>query len=126
MVTGGNLGEIMKFGARGSEVMTIQNMLGQIGYQLVSDGIYGKHTTEIVKEFQESVPGLAIDGVVGPKTMAALRQAVKDSSMRPDLQPEQFSVPEKSPVQAAALGDMDPLLMAAIGGLVIWFFFLRK
>lgn len=44
------------------------------GYQLKGTGINGEHTIHAVKEFQ-SAHGLKPDGIVGPKTLDALKQS---------------------------------------------------
>ena len=55
-----------------SQVKTVQTKLKNWGYYSGSvDGIYGAKTKSAVKSFQKK-NGLAVDGVVGPKTAAAL------------------------------------------------------
>lgn len=56
----------IKKGSRGENVKTLQRRLN-----LIADGIFGKLTDEAVREFQKS-HGLSVDGIVGPKTWAAL------------------------------------------------------
>lgn len=56
----------LKKGSRGQEVKTLQQKL-----HLIDDGIFGVLTEEAVKEFQKA-NGLTADGIVGPKTWAAL------------------------------------------------------
>lgn len=56
----------IKKGSRGEDVKTLQRRLN-----LIADGIFGKLTDEAVREFQKS-HGLSVDGIVGPKTWAAL------------------------------------------------------
>lgn len=53
-------------GSRGEDVKTLQTKLN-----LMADGIFGKLTDEAVREFQKA-NGLTVDGIVGPKTWAAL------------------------------------------------------
>ena len=66
---------LLEFGDRGAEVMALQQMLSQaLGITLGADGVFGAQTRAAVVDFQAR-HGLAPDGVVGPKTMAALRQA---------------------------------------------------
>ena len=57
---------IYKIGSRGEVVKQIQKSLN-----LYPDGIYGVLTQEAVKTFQRE-HGLAVDGVVGPATLAKL------------------------------------------------------
>lgn len=62
---------VLKQGSRGSTVRTLQQKLKNWGYYTGSvDGIYGSKTTAAVKYFQRK-NGLAVDGIAGPKTLAA-------------------------------------------------------
>lgn len=55
-----------------SQTRTVQDKLKRWGYYTGSvDGIYGNLTRKAVRYFQ-SKNGLAVDGIVGPKTAAAL------------------------------------------------------
>ena len=63
---------VLKQGSTGSSVRTLQTKLKSWGYYTGSvDGIYGSQTVKAVKYFQ-SKNGLAVDGIVGAKTAAAL------------------------------------------------------
>ena len=62
---------VLKQGSRGSTVRTLQQKLKNWGYYTGSvDGIYGSKTTSAVKYFQRK-NGLKVDGIAGPKTLAA-------------------------------------------------------
>lgn len=50
----------------------IQSLLNNFGYGLAVDGIVGPKTMTAIKDFQKK-HGLVVDGIVGPKTMAALQ-----------------------------------------------------
>ena len=65
-------------GSRGSEVTTLQSKL-----HLIPDGIFGPITDEAVRDFQKS-HALKADGIVGPKTWAALGIAPQPSVRRID------------------------------------------
>lgn len=54
-----------------SNAVNIQNLLNKFGYGLVADGIIGPKTISAIKDFQAK-NGLVVDGIVGPKTLAAL------------------------------------------------------
>ncbi|UFS70442.1 peptidoglycan-binding protein [Geomonas sp. RF6] len=56
---------------RGPEVLKVQEALSTHGFANGGDGVYGPFTEALVKKFQES-KGLAVDGMVGPATRAAL------------------------------------------------------
>jgi peptidoglycan hydrolase-like protein with peptidoglycan-binding domain len=62
----------LKLGAKGAAVTELQNLLRGKGFNVAADGDFGPNTLNAVKNFQAS-RGLAADGVVGPKTWAALR-----------------------------------------------------
>lgn len=63
---------LSKMGSRGSEVTKIQTNLKKWGYYNGDiDGIYGTKTRDAVKYFQRK-NGLTVDGIAGPKTLAAL------------------------------------------------------
>lgn len=63
---------VLRQGARGSEVVQLQNQLAKLRYDVgPADGRFGPSTTHAVIAFQK-VNGLTRDGVVGSKTWAAL------------------------------------------------------
>ena len=67
-----NVEALSKYGSRGNEVTQIQTKLKRWGYYYGSiDGIYGSQTLSAVKWFQ-SKNGLTVDGIAGPKTLAAM------------------------------------------------------
>lgn len=60
------------YGARGGDVVKIQQRLKQWGYYGGAvDGVFGSGTLAAVKRFQKK-NGLTADGIVGPKTAALL------------------------------------------------------
>ncbi|HOJ09876.1 MAG TPA: spore cortex-lytic enzyme [Clostridiales bacterium] len=60
------------YGSSGQEVINIQTKLKQWGYYKGDiDGIYGSLTYQAVRDFQ-SKNGLAVDGIAGSQTLAAL------------------------------------------------------
>ncbi len=62
-----------------AENRTVQTKLKRWGYYTGSvDGIYGSKTKQAVKDFQRK-NGLAVDGIVGPKTAAALGMTLSSS-----------------------------------------------
>ena len=63
---------LSKYGSKSEEVRTIQTKLKRWGYYNGAiDGIYGAQTLNAVKWFQ-SKNGLTVDGIAGPKTLAAM------------------------------------------------------
>lgn len=70
---------LLRKGAKGADVRTLQKLLIQLGYDLKLDGDFGKITVDAVSQFQyDSKPiygwptQLACDGVVGEETWKAL------------------------------------------------------
>lgn len=63
--------ELYKIGSRGTMVRRIQETLSGSGYAIIADGIFGKKTDAAVRAFQR-VKNITPDGIVGPKTLAAL------------------------------------------------------
>lgn len=62
----------VSYGARGEDVKKIQTVLKKWGYYNGAvDGIFGNGTLSAVKAFQKK-NGLVVDGIVGPKTAAAM------------------------------------------------------
>ena len=69
---------ILKKGMKGPDVKTLQEKLMELGYKLPkygADGEYGGETVEAVKDFQKA-SGLSVDGQFGPKSLAALMDAL--------------------------------------------------
>lgn len=63
----------LRQGSRGTQVVQLQQQLTELGYDVGKvDGLFGPATRHAVIAFQK-VNGLARDGIVGPRTRAALR-----------------------------------------------------
>ncbi|MBC4017977.1 peptidoglycan-binding protein [Siccirubricoccus deserti] len=68
---------LLEFGDRGAEIAALQEMLSKVlGISIKADGTFGPATRAAVVDFQSRTAGLATDGVVGMKTLAALRAAL--------------------------------------------------
>ncbi len=62
----------VKKGSKGDAVRMLQQILTDFGYSSDAvDGDFGPKTEKAVKEFQTDF-SLVVDGIVGPKTWAAL------------------------------------------------------
>ena len=82
------MASLLRRGSKGAAVRNVQLLLNTAGASpaLNDDGDFGGKTEAAVKAFQKSV-GLFIDGVVGPQTRTALKQAtqkVKPGRAEPD------------------------------------------
>lgn len=74
-------------GSRGTEVKTLQETLNKKGnYGLATDGIFGAKTEVAVKDFQKK-NNLGVDGIVGPKTWAALGYSNTTSTESKSIDP---------------------------------------
>ena len=62
---------VLKIGSKGDFVTIAQGRLVVLGYKIAIDGIYGEKTKKAVMELQKA-KNLACDGIIGPKTWAAL------------------------------------------------------
>lgn len=72
---------ILRNGTEGEDVKELQTMLIQLGYDCGSwgaDGEFGDATELAVRAFQQA-HDCAVDGEVGPETLAALNKAMEDS-----------------------------------------------
>ena len=60
-------------GSKGNDVKWVQHQLNRNGFNLTIDGHYGWLTWRATRMYQRrSKGGLTVDGIVGPKTVAAL------------------------------------------------------
>ncbi|WP_426350232.1 peptidoglycan-binding domain-containing protein [Alloiococcus sp. CFN-8] len=71
VVNGVTVTATLSNGSRGSQVKNLQTILNGKGYKLSVDGMFGPKTLAAVKAFQKG-NGLSADGIVGPKTRAVL------------------------------------------------------
>ncbi|WP_406283988.1 peptidoglycan-binding protein [Streptomyces sp. NBC_00209] len=70
---------VLRAGARGTDVATVQDLLAATGRPVAADGVFGTATTRAVKGFQ-SARHLTPDGVVGGRTWAALAVTLRSGA----------------------------------------------
>ena len=69
--------DLMRAGTKGPQVLAVQQRLTELGYWLgTPDGVYGAATVHAVTALQKAA-GLGRDGVLGPRTKAALDDGVR-------------------------------------------------
>ena len=64
---------VLRPGAKGENVITLQQYLVQLGYSIAVDGVYGPATTAAVKAFQTAY-SLTVDGKAGPNTLGKINE----------------------------------------------------
>lgn len=67
---------VLKRGAQGASVTTLQRDLLAAGFATSIDGVFGRETENAVKALQRAHPNLIADGVAGPATQAALARTL--------------------------------------------------
>lgn len=71
---------VLRYGDRGQDVRTLQQRLNAQGAGLALDGIFGETTEAAVRDYQRKV-GLVTDGIAGPKTHMVLSGATGCGNM---------------------------------------------
>lgn len=82
----------LKKGCKGDEVKTLQKLLNKEGYNLVVDSDFGQKTHEALVAWQKA-HGLVADGIVGPKTWAALGVTETNSTSSKCVDPSVIYAP---------------------------------
>jgi hypothetical protein len=111
---------VVKNGADGHPVKTLQYLLRARGHSVAVDGVFGPQTEAAVKAFQGS-KGLTADGIVGPVTWPALVVQVKQGSqgdaVRGVQEEFQFRNLSGDPTQGVQVdGIFGPMTDAAVRG----------
>lgn len=102
----------LRNGSRGDEVKNLQTILNQQGYNLDVDGAFGAKTQAAVRDYQ-SKNGLAVDGIVGNNTWAALN-AASASAQAPT---QETSPAAQEPPKAPQLPGVSDYTYAKMSGL---------
>jgi len=62
---------------RGRDVIKVQKYLETLGYNVSTDGIFGKSTEDAVKNFQKN-NNLQVDGIVGGRTHELIKEMISE------------------------------------------------
>lgn len=66
---------LLRYGSAGEAVRDLQISLSAQGYPLAADGKFGRRTEKAVMDFQRDC-GLVVDGIAGPATRKAIKEAM--------------------------------------------------
>lgn len=106
----------LRHGVRGRDVKELQRLLNRAGFRTPVTGTYATHTVRSVRAFQRAT-GLAASGVVGRRTVRALRAAAAGGGVAPIAAPAETSAPATAapaPGQVATI-TADGLAVAPAG-----------
>ncbi|MEV4702898.1 peptidoglycan-binding protein [Actinoplanes sp. NPDC049316] len=111
---------LTKQGAKEHPVPTLQYLLRARGHSVAVDGIFGPKTDAAVRSFQRDA-GLAVDGIVGPHTWSALiiqvRRGSEGDAVRGVQEEFQFRNLSGDPSKGLAVdGVFGPKTEAAVRG----------
>jgi cell wall-associated NlpC family hydrolase len=110
----------LTLGSRGTVVSQLQQDLTGLGFYTSSiDGWFGPKTYTAVVDFQKS-QGLKMDGVVGPKTKAALTAVLTGSASTYTSSDSDYNNHEK-PIVDSLRTSYDGSLAQALVGRAIWY-----
>jgi peptidoglycan hydrolase-like protein with peptidoglycan-binding domain len=92
---------IWQLGDRGERVKAIQERLAVAGYLSDNNGVFDRAMLEAVLQFQQA-EGLAVDGIVGPKTLAALPEvgSPESEASEPEPEPTYWYEDEEAPLDS--------------------------
>ena len=85
---------ILRTGATGSDVKTLQSLLAKVGIPIAVDGDFGSATERAVVQFQRAAGLNPVDGIAGPQTQSTLQAWVRESRLIP---PAQTNVTSSTP-----------------------------
>lgn len=100
-------------GNRGADVLALQHLLRQHGQNPPVDGVYGAGTVSAVRAFQQA-KGLAVDGVTGPATWAALPVTLRQGASGHAVRALQVQLGAKHRSSLAVSGSFDAATRSAV------------
>lgn len=77
MLTPSALAFQVKLHDRGHNVIEVQKYLAGLGYRVSADGIFGKETEDMIKDFQQQNK-LKVDGIVGETTFQLMKKLISE------------------------------------------------
>lgn len=93
----------LRKGSKGSDVLELQKLLNQNGYNLAEDGSFGGKTLAAVQDYQKK-NGLVVDGIVGTNTWGALTGTKPAQNTATTSQNTTAQVASPSPSQTTSSG----------------------
>jgi peptidoglycan hydrolase-like protein with peptidoglycan-binding domain len=103
---------LLVVGSQGDDVKVLQTAFNNNGYNLKVDGILGSLTEAAVKDYQGK-KGLEVDGIVGPKTLAALTPVPATAATVKPTTPATTTTPDA--VTSASIVNKEAAFETAIG-----------
>lgn len=94
---------VLRRGEQGEEVRRLQEALNRNGAHLPTNGVYGPQTEAAVSEYQRRNNMQSVDGIAGPRTLAALGLAAQaQTQTQTPAQPAATPAAPATPAPAAA------------------------
>ncbi|WP_344878391.1 penicillin-insensitive murein endopeptidase [Allokutzneria multivorans] len=100
-------------GNRGADVAAVQHLLRQHGQATAVDGVFSADTATAVKAFQQT-KSLPVDGIVGPKTWAALAVQVREGDTGEAVSALQAQLNAKRKLSLKVTGTFDAATKQAV------------
>ncbi|MDQ7908258.1 penicillin-insensitive murein endopeptidase [Phytohabitans sp. ZYX-F-186] len=110
---GGAFYPAQRLGNRGVDVLAIEYLLQHHGHDVPADGQFTSSVDTAVRAFQ-SARGLGVDGIVGPRTWAALVVTIGRGASGPAVRAVQEQLNEKRNAGLAVSGTFDDATHAAV------------